>query len=200
MIIGIDYDNTIVCYDALFWQVARERDLIPETVPVSKDAVRDHLRRCELEQTWIEMQGLVYGSRMDEAVAAPGVETFFEQCAARSVPLFIISHKTRHPFAGPRYDLHQAARNWLELHGFFDRWIAPERVFFELTQAEKLARIARQGCTVFIDDLPEIFLNTAFPPQTNRILYDSANRWTELADSGIARLNTWQQIGDHVLS
>src|SRR5262245_43078397 len=44
MLIGVDFDNTIVSYDALFHRIATERDLIPADLPVNKTAVRDHLR------------------------------------------------------------------------------------------------------------------------------------------------------------
>ena len=42
--IGIDFDNTIVCYDDVFHEVAREQGLIPNDLPANKGAVRDHLR------------------------------------------------------------------------------------------------------------------------------------------------------------
>jgi hypothetical protein len=114
--------------------------------------------------------------------------------------LFIISHKTRHPFAGPAYDLHQSARDWLAAHDFYDRWISPDRVFFELTKKEKLARISQQGCTVFIDDLPEIFADADFPTDVRKILYDSANRLSNAVAEGLVRLKSWQDIHEHVLS
>ena len=41
--IGIDFDNTIVCYHKLFHRLAVERSLIPVSVAVSKCAVRDYL-------------------------------------------------------------------------------------------------------------------------------------------------------------
>jgi len=39
---------------------------------VSKLAVRDHLRGIDQEDVWTEMQGYVYGARMDEAAMYPG--------------------------------------------------------------------------------------------------------------------------------
>ena len=38
MTIGIDFDNTIVCYDELFGQLAREQDLVPDHIPSTKTA------------------------------------------------------------------------------------------------------------------------------------------------------------------
>jgi len=38
---------------------------------------------------------------------------------ASEIPVFIISHRTRHPFIGEPHDLHAAALSWLERQGFF---------------------------------------------------------------------------------
>ena len=86
MIIGIDFDNTIVTYDRLFWSVAREQGLIPESVAVAKNEVRNYLRGAGMEQTWIEMQGYVYRARMNEAEPAAGVLDFFRECSRGGCP------------------------------------------------------------------------------------------------------------------
>jgi len=175
MIIGVDFDNTIVCYDALFHRVALERGLIPAELPVNKTAVRDHLRTTGREAIWTEMQGEVYGARMAEAAPYPGVIDFFRRCREQQVPVCIISHKTRHPYLGERHDLHAAARNWLQLQGFFDPAIIglqDGQVYFELTKEAKLERIATCGCTHFIDDLPELLRAPLFPANVNRYLFD----------------------------
>src|SRR5262249_17917655 len=159
MILGIDFDNTIVCYDQVFHRVAREQNLIPVTVPASKGAVRDYLRRIGREEAWTEMQGLVYGPRLRDAEPFPGVLEFLGATVRAGVGLRIISHKTRHPYMGPRHDLHQAALGWLELNGLFDAariGLARDDVYLEPTLAAKLERIASAGCTHFIDDLPEL--------------------------------------------
>ena len=44
MRLGLDFDNTIVCYDGLFHRVAREEGLIPAALPATKSDVRNHLR------------------------------------------------------------------------------------------------------------------------------------------------------------
>ena len=69
MRIGIDFDNTIVSYDALFHKVAREQGVVPPNTPANKLAVRDYLRQIGKEDLWTEMQGYVYGERMDEVRA-----------------------------------------------------------------------------------------------------------------------------------
>ena len=55
MRIGVDFDNTIVCYDEVFHRVALERKLISPSLRVNKGAVRDHLRTIGREDAWTEM-------------------------------------------------------------------------------------------------------------------------------------------------
>jgi hypothetical protein len=109
MRVGLDFDNTIVRYDALFHRVALEGGWIPPGLPATKLQVRDHLRAHGREQTWIEMQGHVYGARMAEAEMFPGVDRFL-RWRASGLAVSIVSHKTQYPFAGPRHDLHEASR------------------------------------------------------------------------------------------
>ena len=71
MLVGLDFDNTIVCYDRLFHRLARERGLIPDTVPQTKCAVRDYLRSIDRENDWTEMQGVGYGPRIADAEPFP---------------------------------------------------------------------------------------------------------------------------------
>src|SRR5260221_9194382 len=98
MLVGLDFDNTIVCYDRLFHKLARERGLIPESVPANKGAVRDYLRSIDRENDWTEMQGIGYGPRIAEAEPFPGVHDFLNACKTPGVRVAIISHKTKHPY------------------------------------------------------------------------------------------------------
>lgn len=196
MKIGFDFDNTIVNYDALFHKVAREQDLIPDTIPVNKVAVRDHLRRIGHEDHWTEMQGYVYGARMDEAVSYPGVIEFLEHAAESGHELAIVSHKTRHPFMGFPYDLHAVARSWVKRHLVIDHHsilFSEKTVFFELTKEDKLSRIADLGCEVFIDDLPEILTAPLFPRTTRPLLFDPDGNHNL---PSIPTFRTWFGIAD----
>ena len=195
MHIGIDFDNTIVSYDTLFHKACFEKNLIPAEIPVNKSEVRDYLRRIGREESWTEMQGYVYGARMAEAEAYPGVREVFKRLHARGILLSIISHKTRFPFLGPQYDLHAAAKDWLERQGFFDPnqiGLPRENVYFELTKEAKIQRIATTGVTHFIDDLPEILKAPGFPEGVKRILFDPHQLGGE--DPGLVRVKTWPEI------
>ena len=193
MRIGLDFDNTIVSYDSLFHKVAVEGGHVPADLPVSKLAVRDYLRGIGREPVWTEMQGYVYGARLLEAEAFAGVAGFLAWARQAGIFVAIVSHKTRHPFIGPPYDLHAMARAWIGRHlADADGPLIPEdRVYFELTKEEKLARIGAGGFDCFVDDLPEILIAPAFPAGTAPVLFDPESRghpgiaacvadWTEL--------------------
>jgi len=194
MRIGIDFDNTIVSYDVLFHKVAVERGVVPPSVPQTKLAVRDYLRNIGEEDAWTEMQGYVYGKRMNDAATYPGVSEFLRWARTNDIQISVISHKTRYPFLGPQYDLHRAAREWAELRFADDEgWlIEPQRVFFELTQEAKLERITAARCDYFIDDLPEILLASGFPSNTARILFDPERSHSSVG--GLVRLASWDEI------
>ena len=200
MIIGVDFDNTIVCYDALFPRVAVERGLVPASVAATKNAVRDYLRAAGREPEWTALQGYVYGPRMAEAEPYPGVQNFFRACREHCITVVIISHKTRHPFIGEPYDLHAAAQDWLKRLGFLSpdgAGLGPEKVYFELTKSAKLARIAACECTHFIDDLPEILNDAAFPANTAQLLF--APTATAPTIAGAHVFSTWPDLQSHLL-
>lgn len=200
MRIGIDFDNTIVSYDGIFHKVALEQGVVPPETPVNKVSVRDHLRRTGMEDIWTEMQGYVYGARMAEAEAYPGVLDGLHDLLASGHELFIISHKTRHPFIGPQYDLHCAARGWIEanLQDTSNELIAEDHIYFELTKAEKIDRIGSLACDVFIDDLPEILLAEHFPTGTRRILFDPEGHHEGRLPLDIGRIRNWDQLPNRI--
>ncbi len=193
MRVGLDFDNTIVSYDTLFHRIAGEKGLIPEDTPVSKVSVRDYLRRIGREEAWTEMQGTVYGGRMAEAEAFPGVKAFLAWAREEGIPVCIVSHKTRHPFLGTQYDLHAAARTWIleSLRDDAGPLIAAEDVYFELTKDEKLARIGATRCDIYIDDLPEILLAPGFPKGVERLLFDPDGHHV---DAGLPSAADWEAV------
>jgi len=170
--IGIDFDNTIVCYDDVFYKAALEQKLIPVHLSASKTKIRDYFRAEGKEDEWTQLQGYVYGARMDLAAPYPGIGSFLSFCKEKGIQVSIISHKTKHPYLGFPYNLHQAARNWLQQQSFFHPEIS---LFFELTLKEKLNRIALEQCDYFIDDLPELLNEPSFPSSVQKILFDPQN-------------------------
>ncbi len=199
MIVGVDFDNTIVNYDRLFHRAALDRRLIPAGVPASKGDVRDYLRSIGGEKDWIELQGIVYGVRMHEADPFPGVTDFFLRCRREGVSVRIISHKTLRPFQGPECNLHEAAQRWLREHGFYDAGVIgldADQVWFELTKPAKMERVRSAGCTHFIDDLPELLGEADFPADVEKLLFDP-NALHPTAP--FTRETSWAAIGERLL-
>ena len=199
MILGVDFDNTIVCYDDLFHEIAVERGLVPSSLVARKNDVRDYLRKSGREREWTELQGYVYGPRMEEAQPFEGVLEFFSDVVGRGVAVHIISHKTALAAAGPAYDLHQAAREWLEQQGFFDPQrigLARDCVHFGVTRQEKINWIRRVHCTHFVDDLEETFLEKTFPPEVIQILFGHRRQPPGLP--AVVPLESWAQISKYV--
>jgi hypothetical protein len=199
MRVGLDFDNTIVSYDSLFHKVASEAGWIPPGFPVSKVEVRDHLRRIDQEAAWTEMQGYVYGARMAEAQAYPGLKEFLAWARTAGLAVLIISHKTRHPFLGPKYDLHEAARGWIaaSLQDGTEPLVKPGDVFFESTQEDKMQRIRERRCDLYVDDLPEVLLAPGFPRATEPLLFDPEGHHR---DSRLPRAADWSEVRRRVES
>jgi hypothetical protein len=189
--IGVDFDNTIVCYDDVFHRLALTEQLIPAELPRDKVAVRNYLRAIGREDRWTAMQGLVYGERMLEARPFPGVSDFFQACAARALSVSIISHRTRQPIVGEPCDLHAAAFRWLEENGIVDL-VSREAIHFRETRQEKVTCVREIGCTHFIDDLPEFLDEPLLPPELRRILFDPARAIGPRPDLTVAA--SWTEI------
>jgi hypothetical protein len=200
MLVGLDFDNTIVCYDALFHRLARERGLLAEDVPATKGHVRDYLRRIGREDDWTEMQGIGYGPRIVDAAPFPGVLDFLNRCLRLSVRCAVVSHKTRTPYLGEKHDLHAAAHDFLRAHGFYNTAVSgltPTDVHLELTKQAKIDRIAALRCDTFVDDLPEFLGEASFPRATRKVLFDPAGACGGAADC--ARARSWAEVGRLVL-
>lgn len=194
MIIGLDFDNTIVRYDRVFHDVALEKGLIDPLVPVSKVAVRDALRKAGHEDVWTEMQGYVYGCRMDSAEIFEDAVNVIRAAHDNNIQCKIISHKTQYPYMGPKYDLHAAAREWI-LKYLVDGGrplIATEHVSFHETKAEKIKHISDMKCNVFFDDLPEILKDPNFSSQVKAVLFDPDQHHT--SEAGLTRLASWNDF------
>ena len=167
MIIGLDFDNTIVCYDKAIAIVAEEQFDLPDDLPRTKLAIRDHLRGLGREADWTRFQGELYGPGMIHAEPFENAIDVIRELAALGHQLVVISHRTRFPYLGERHDLHGYAEGWIRerLPPLF------ASVIFNETKADKIENIRRVGCSIFVDDLPEILSDPTFPNSTRRILF-----------------------------
>jgi hypothetical protein len=194
--IGIDFDNTIICYDRVFAAAARQRGLIPDEWTGLKTDVREYLRsKPGGELAWQGLQGWVYGKGIGSAEIFPGVMDFLSACRLNGVGVCIVSHKTQfgHQDAD-RTDLRVAARDWLRATGLIgaeNSALTGNDVYFEDTQVAKVERLASLDLDVFIDDLVDVFEQPHFPQGIKSILfagplnarhgpYKSIGSWAEI--------------------
>ncbi len=200
MRIGIDLDNTIVCYDGLFHDEAVARGWIERTVSTDKESVRRAFCDADREDRWTAIQGEVYGRRIRDAKPFPGVRDAMVAWRSAGHDLFIVSHKTRRPYAGPPYDLHEAARDWLTANRILADeavGLTDDRVWLELAREAKLSRIGALGCDVFIDDLPRFLADPAFPNEVRPVLFDPTDRHDD--GSFAYRTTSWAGLREWVL-
>ncbi len=186
-IIGIDFDNTIICYDSVFNKVGVEKGLIPADLPVGKNFVKENLISRDLEEQWTWLQGHVYGKRIMDAAPYDGFKGFLSFCRSCGIECVIISHKTVYPYSGEKHNLHDAAGEWLSKHEFgLD-------VFFELTKADKIKRINETDCSVFIDDLPQFLSLPGFNRRIKKILFDPLQNFPDFYKKFLYAVS-WKEI------
>ena len=193
--IGLDLDNTIINYGSLFYDVALEKKWIPAECQKDKIGVREYLQAKGRNDLWTELQGLVYGHYLAQALPYPGVDDFLLECGKLKIPVWIISHKTRFPAAGCQYDLHASASAWLFSSGLIHDetgGVNKERIIFCETRSEKIAAIARFKLTHFVDDLPEVFLDADFPKGIKKYLYSPDGVKTQ--PTSCEPVSSWQGL------
>jgi len=195
MLIGFDFDNTIACYDRAIALLADEIFDLPDNVQLTKVGIRDHLRQQGREREWTAFQGELYGPGMRYAETFEGAIETMTQLTKCDHGIVIVSHRTLNPYAGPQYNLHEAARGWvashLQPHGLFTNG----QIYFLETREAKIATINRLGCDIFLDDLPEVLDAPSFPLDTLGILFDPDAEELHLVAKR-RTISQWRQLLD----
>lgn len=198
--IGLDFDNTLAGYDAVFAAAAQELKLVESEFSGTKHDVRTLCRSMvDGERIWMRLQGKAYGALMHRACLITGADQFLTKCREWKASVFIVSHKTEYGhFDEERINLREAALSWMTEKGFFDPdkfGISPENVFFENDRVSKVRRIASLNCQFFVDDLQEVFQEPDFPARTRRLLFADGR----VVESGpYEQLSTWRAITEAV--
>ena len=196
MRIGIDIDNTIICYDRVFAHVAMSQGFSVHS-DASKNDVKKWFHKRDMQQAFTLLQGEVYGKFIDLAILFDGVLAFIDVAKRADCHLFLVSHKTRYPLVGEKFDLHKSASRFLidnkVISQYNDLGIHPNNVFFEPTLAGKIHRIAALNLDFFIDDLLQVFQHSNFPKKTNFMHFSQDLPKTALTDEFSAFAN-WKQI------
>lgn len=198
MRIGVDFDNTLVCYDRAILEIGREEGILPRHFVGSKEAAKRWLLKERPDGLlWEKLQGLVYGRRIGRAALFAGVERFLGTCrAVPGVVVFVISHKTVIAHHDPlETSLRIAAMEWMEARGFFSPTgfdMDRGNVFFESSRDEKIERIRTTRCDIFIDDLPEVLSHAAMPRNCRKILFRGAPH------AALEQFHSWDDICDEL--
>jgi len=201
--IALDLDNTIACYDEVFSSEARARGLVDDSVAADKTSVRDHLRARGRDDDWTELQGWAYGPGMSGAAPYAGLQRFLTMCVERQVEVYVVSHRSRKPYLGPPYDLHEAAMRWLESRGIVGgHWgLDASRVHLETSAQAKADRVVALGCSQAVDDLPEFLEQLAIRGIPTCIHFDPSGRHLhERCRLGFRCVDSWHEIGDVVFA
>ena len=202
MLIGLDFDNTIACYDGVFSSEAKIKGFVQNEWKGTKQDLKLLLNALDDGQIiWQAMQGQVYGPSMHKATLFPGVARFLLRCKLQGHKVFIVSHKTKYGhFDKTKTLLREAALNWMDSKGFFEDSkfaINRKNIFFANTQKEKIEKIKSLNLDVFVDDLEEIFLHYDFP-KIKKILFSNSsshghhvelcNNWTDIENATIGEI------------
>lgn len=198
MLVGLDFDNTIVDYQEAIAALSDSIPNLPKNLLRSKINVRNFLREGNREPEWTAFQGEVYGPGMKFAKPYPEAISCMKSLQNAGHSLVIISHRSRHPYAGPMYDLHAYARSWIADHlqstGLFARQADIQVVNFLETKTEKIEKISSLGCNVFLDDLPELLLDTEFPMGVHKYLFDPHLKYISEATTSLDAIKSWSDF------
>ena len=195
--IGVDFDNTIACYDTAFSAVARELGFIDLPTTLSKAQVKENiLARSGGDLTWQKLQGQVYGKYIHLALLFPGFMEFLCRAKLNGHSVFIISHKSEYGhFDNTEVNLRDAALGWMTDNGIIGSGafaLLNSNVFFEPTRAAKISRILGLGCTHFIDDLQVVLRDPLFPDSLEKILFDP--HCSASLEGGLTVETSWQML------
>jgi len=198
--IGLDFDNTLVLYDQIFYDYALEKNLIPNNIGKSKKSVRDFLLKNNQEEIFTEMQGVIYGELIYDAPVQKDLRENLYKLINHGYKISIISHKTKYPIKGKKIDLHKSALDWLINNKFLDKdivGIEEKNIFFEDTLEKKIKKINELKCDIFIDDLHKVL--NLLNPSIHKILFCNKESLLEnLVDIKI--INDWNEIYKEILN
>jgi len=196
LVIGIDFDNTIACYDNVFCSVAHTLGMLEDDVALSKNDVKKSiLSQTDGDITWQKLQGQVYGKYMHLASIFPGFVEFLRLCKVRGHRVIIVSHKSEYGhFDDEMISLRDAAMKWLQDFELVEKnslSLNKDEIYFESTRELKIERIRELKCDYFIDDLAEVFNESSFPVGVEKVLFSPAGNDVN---------NSWRQITKKILS
>ena len=193
MIVGFDFDNTIISYEKLFKKIAYKKKLVPKNIKSNKSAIKEYLIKKNKEKEWTILQGEVYGRYIMDAKIYIGVKKIMSSLSKNKIKFYIISHKTKFPYQGKKINLHMAAKKWINknlLRNDNSINLSIKDVFFENSIKKKISRINKLRCNIYVDDLPKIL--ELLPKEVMKILF-TPNKKNQQKKS-IINMNKWMDF------
>ena len=116
--IGIDFDNTIVYYDDVFYNLAFNKGWIKKNRKLSKNEIRDFIHKSNNGiEKWKVLQSMVYSSLISNAPPMPEVFKFIKICNDFDISVHIVSHKTKYAEINTNgNNLRKKALEWIYTH------------------------------------------------------------------------------------
>lgn len=192
-VIGIDFDNTLVCYNQPIRLKLQELGLDEKSDHSPKNELKQHLIEGGGNLAWTLFQGELYGREIEKAQPAEGATQAINTLLHSGYDVRIISHRSLFSALGPAYPLHQAAIRFLETR------ILPEiepalrdRLSYRFCPSleKKISEIRDANCHAFIDDLSSVLTHPNFPKNTHRIHYSNSSsipitrdNWGDIAET-----------------
>jgi hypothetical protein len=190
MIIGFDFDNTIINYSHLFNLVAKKKKIINKNLKLDKKKLKNYLIRSNKHKEWTIIQGEVYGKEIMKAKVFEGFNKLFRYLIKNNVKVYIVSHKTKYPYSGKKINLRNVASRWIKKNIIKinkDLNFTLKNVYFENSITNKIKRIISLKCNIFVDDLP-VILNL-LPETIDKYLF---NYKKNIKKKNIKLLKNWE--------
>lgn len=181
MRIGLDFDNTIVCYDEAIELLADELFNLPKTLPRTKGALREFLVAAGRELEWTAFQGELYGPGMRLAKPYDGCKQALRRLVESRHEVYIVSHRSRRPYGGQDFDMHAYALEWIkEVLCSQDGVLIADghlnHAYFMETKEQKVEKARDLKLDYFLDDLVDMVSQLDDVVTSTAILFDPAGR------------------------
>jgi len=193
MKIGFDFDNTIVCYDRAI-EILSDKLQLPQQIKNDKLSIRNYLINQNRENEWTEFQGTLYGPGIAHAKPYKYFIEISKNLKLHQHELFIVSHRTKYPYAGQKHDLHKYASEWLEEQFISKKIIECRNIYFLNTLEKKIRKIEELKIELFVDDLIEVFNHENFPSFTKAVLFSPDRKKIKKFET----ISTWNELIYHV--
>ena len=192
MIIGFDFDNTIIDYSKAFKFLINKK-IKKKGLNLNKDTLKNFLIKNKKENEWTVIQGEVYGKYIIEAKLYKGFIKLFKYLLKKNIKIFIVSHKTKYPYLGEKINLRKAATKWIQkniINRNKNLNFSMKNVYFENSLEKKINRIVNLKCDIFIDDLPQIL--NLLPKNVDKFLFNPTAK--KIFKKNYKTINSWKQF------